>query len=111
MANTHTAALYMAGGVVFTLNNVTFANSGTKTLTGDIDVSGNLTINDGVTVSASIRDIDIEGDWSNPGTGTFTQTTGFTVFDGAADQNITSNPNGAFGDLDINKATGTVIAG
>ena len=85
-------------------NDVTFANSGTKTINGDLQVTGDLTIDNGVTVSASIRSINIDGNWVNGGTGVFTQTTGTTTFDGTtANQTISSNASSSFGDLDINK--------
>ncbi len=91
--------------------SVIFSGSGTKTLNGDIDLSGDLTINDGVTVTASTRSINLTGDWTNSGTGIFTQTTGMTTFDGGSDQTVTSNATSYFGDFTINMSGGTLIAG
>ena len=93
--------------------NVTFAGSGTKTLNGDLFVGGDLTINDGITVDANIRAIDmLDGNWINSGTGVFTQTTGTVSFSSTAStQIINANANNVFGDLDIdNGAAQTVIA-
>jgi len=93
--------------------NVTFAGSGTKTLSGDLFVGGDLTINDGVTVDASIRSIDMQdGNWLNSGTGVFSQTTGDVSFSSSGStQIINANANNIFGDLVINNAASqTVIA-
>ena len=102
-------------------NNLTFSGSGVKTLEGDLNVgrdvagplNGNLTINNGVTVNAGIYSIDmIGGHWVNGGTGAFSQTTGTVFFSSTqTSQNITSNSNNIFGDLDItNGASRTVTA-
>lgn len=102
-------------------NNLIFSGSGTKTLEGDIiagrDVAasgnGDLTINNGVTVDAGIYSIDmLGGHWINSGTGAFTQSTGTVFFSSTQkSQNITSNANNIFGDLDIqNGASRTVTA-
>ena len=94
-------------------DNVTFAGTGTKTLVGDLFVGGDLTINDGVTVDAGIRAIDMQaGNWLNTGTGVFSQTTGITSFSSTTtNQVINANATNVFGDLDIaNGASNTVIA-
>ena len=85
-------------------NNLTFSNTGTKTLTGDLGVAGDFTIGDNVVVNATTRDIDISGNWVDTGTGTFTQTTGVTTFVGTtANQTISSSAGSSFGFLTINK--------
>ncbi len=84
--------------------NVTFSNSGTKTINGDIVVGGNLTVDDNVTVNATTRDIDIQGNWIDTGTGVFTQTTGVTTFNSVtSNQTISSSSGSSFGFLTINK--------
>ncbi len=85
--------------------HVTFDNSGTKTLTGNLIVLGDLTIEDGVTLNAVSENIDIAGDWTENGTGTFTQTGGTTDFNGGATQQITATANSYFNDLDITGST------
>ncbi|NOZ47269.1 MAG: T9SS type A sorting domain-containing protein [Chlorobi bacterium] len=86
--------------------NVVFSGSGTKTLDGNIDISGDLTIDASVTLNAATRNINIEGNWSNL-SGIFTQTTGTTTFDGTQNsKTITSNSSSYFGNLVINKTGG-----
>ncbi|MCF6352297.1 MAG: hypothetical protein L3J06_04730, partial [Cyclobacteriaceae bacterium] len=94
-------------------NNVTYSGSGTKSMLGDQFVSGDLTINNGITVEAGIYSIDMTGGhWVNGGTGAFNQSTGAVFFSSqTGGQNITSNPNNIFGDLDIeNDPSRTVTA-
>ncbi|NOZ46909.1 MAG: hypothetical protein GXO79_09015, partial [Chlorobi bacterium] len=87
--------------------NVIFGGTGTKYIDGTLDVGGNLTINNGITVNADNRYIYIEGNWNNSGTGIFSQTNGRTTFDGTnVDQTIYVNTSNMFGDIYINK-TGT----
>ncbi|MCG8384954.1 MAG: hypothetical protein MJA30_05390, partial [Cytophagales bacterium] len=50
------------------------------------------------------RDIDIQGNWIDTGSGIFTQTTGVTTFNGTtANQTISSSSGSSFGFLTINK--------
>lgn len=62
--------------------NLTAANSGTKTLSSNLDVNGTLTIASGVTldVTGSNRTINIAGNWTN--NGTFNARAGNVIFDG-----------------------------
>lgn len=84
--------------------NITFSNSGIKTINGDIVVGGDFTVDNNVTVNASTRDIDIQGNWIDTGSGIFTQTTGVTTFNGTtANQTISSSSGSSFGFLTINK--------
>ncbi|MEO1052050.1 MAG: T9SS type A sorting domain-containing protein [Bacteroidota bacterium] len=83
--------------------NVVFDNAGTKTISGEIIVLNDLTINSGVTVDGSTLNIEIDGNWIDAGT--FTATTGNVTFIGAtANQTITSNATSIFGDIIIDKA-------
>ena len=101
-------------------NNVTFSGSGTKSLLGNLFVGqdvngpnvGDFTISNGVTVNAGIYTIEmLGGHWVNGGTGVFNQNTGTVLFSSTQNgQNITSNPNNTFGDLDIDNNSKTVNA-
>jgi hypothetical protein len=76
-------------------NNVDFDGGvgGIKTLTGNLAIVGNLTINDGIIVNSSIYSISLGGDWiNNLGTnaGQFLTTTGSVTFSGGNNQNIYS---------------------
>ncbi len=87
--------------------NIIFAGTETKYLDGNIDVAGNITINNGITVNSDNRYIYLGGNWNNSGTGVFTQTNGRTTFDGTTgNQTIYVNSSNEFGDIYINK-TGT----
>lgn len=79
--------------------NVTFANSGTKTLAGILDANGTLTINTGVTLDAAAAEntIYVAGTWSNAGT--FTASGNTVIFDGTAGQTITEA--GSFHNLQL----------
>ncbi len=84
--------------------NVIFGGSGTKYIDGTLDVIGNVTINNGITVNANNRYIYLGGNWNNSGTGVFSQTNGRTIFDGTnVDQTVFVNTSNMFGDLYINK--------
>jgi len=87
--------------------NLIFGGTGTKYIDGTLDVAGNVTINNGITVNCDNRYIYLEGNWNNSGTGIFSQENGRTTFDGVdVDQTIYVNSTNSFGDLYINK-TGT----
>ncbi|MBU0764648.1 MAG: hypothetical protein KJ607_07430, partial [Bacteroidetes bacterium] len=126
MGYAYTTANSMTGKIIFNGTNqlvsesyfgdIQFSNGGTKTLAGDIDLNdkaasdGDLTIDNGVTVLATTRNITLEGDWINPGTGVFTQTTGTVTFDGTTgDQDIDMNISGYFGNV-VMSGTGTLTA-
>ncbi len=91
----------------YNFNNIIFSNSGTATIQNDLNVYGDLTVNNGTTLDAGIRDIDIGGDWLINATGLFTQDNSADVtFNGATNQSLTSNANSYFGDLIVNKPNG-----
>lgn len=72
--------------------NLIIDGGSTKTLTGNIVVTGNLTINSSNTfdVSASNYSINVGGNWINNG-GTFNDRAGTITFDGSLAQAITSS--------------------
>ena len=83
--------------------NVYFSGSGTKTVSGTLDIVGNLVIQDGVVVQTD-QYIYIEGNWSETGSGQFRQSAGRTTFDGtSANQTISMNSSSYFHDFTINK--------
>ncbi len=83
---------------------VYFSGSGTKTISGTLDILRNLVIQTGVTVEAGTRNVFIEGSWSEQGTGQFHQTTGMVTFDGTtANQTILTNASSHFYNFTINK--------
>ncbi len=86
--------------------NVTFSGSGTKTISGAMFVSGDMTIGNGVTVSASTNNISFTGsgsDFINSGTGVFTQTTGTTSFGspGPLGHSVTTSSASQFGNVTL----------
>ena len=70
--------------------NLTTSGGGIKSLTSNLDVNGELTLNGSAVldVTTSFYSINLAGDWINSG-GTFNEQSGLVVFDGSADQNIT----------------------
>ncbi|SMO93415.1 hypothetical protein SAMN06265379_1191, partial [Saccharicrinis carchari] len=94
-------------------NNLTIANSGKANLFNNLDVFGNLTVNDGSSFEASTLNMNIGGDMVVLGAGKYTQTTGTTTLNGDDNQSITMNAPSNFGNLTINKTnpvTQTVTA-
>lgn len=85
--------------------DVVFAGTGTKTITGTLLIDGDLTVNDAVTVNAGSEAIDIEGNWTENGTATFTQTGSTTDFLGGGTQTIVQVSGSTFNDLDITNNT------
>ncbi len=86
-------------------HNISFAGSGTKTITGALLIDGNVTIGDGVTVDAGNEAIDVAGNWSETGTGTFTQTGSITDFNGGTTQTIATNPSSSFNSLYVTNSS------
>ncbi len=85
---------------------VYFSNSGTKTISGTLDILNNLVIQTNVIVDAVENYIYIEGNWTENGTAQFIQTGGMVTFDGTtANQIIKTNANSYFYNLTINKPT------
>lgn len=70
--------------------NLVFTNGGAnaKTLSGSIDVAGNVTINSGATTAANTFTIALSGNWTN--SGTFTPSTGTLILNGSG-KTITGN--------------------
>lgn len=96
------------GGSILAFYNVTFAGTGTKTLDNNYNIDGSVIINAGVTVDASSNDVDfyLARNWTN--NGTFTQTSGEFYFDGTAgNQNIFNVAGSSFGEIYIQKPSGT----
>ncbi|MCK4661537.1 MAG: T9SS type A sorting domain-containing protein [Bacteroidales bacterium] len=92
-------------------DHVVFENTGTKTIDGNLDLSGDLTINNGVTIDASNRYIYLEGNWYNESTGIFIQDDGRTTFDGDGSQTVGTQSLSSFYDLYVNKTINeTLIA-
>lgn len=89
-----------------TYHNINFAGNNTKTLAGHITVNNNLTIESGVTLAASTRDINLGGDWIN--NGTFTQGTRTVTFNGAGPQGIQGSTATTFHNLVVNKSAGVL---
>ena len=92
-------------------SNVIFSGSGTKTSRVSITVFGDLTIESGVVVdfNSSNDDINLAGNWVNNG-GTFDEGAGGeeVIFDGTADQSVTSSGGETFNDFEINKTSGAL---
>jgi hypothetical protein len=94
-------------------SNLTLSSSGLKSLTGNLDVNGNLNVINTaqLDVSASAYSIALAGHWSISSThaNPFSERTGTITFDGASNQ-IISSVLGAetFYNLTINKAFGNV---
>ncbi len=78
----------VGGGLAY--GNLILSNgaSNAKTLNGNIDVRGNLTINTGATFTTGANAIYLFGNWTN--SGTFTPSTGSLIFSGWA-KTITGN--------------------
>ena len=83
-----TTAQTVGGGLSY--GNIIFSNgtSNAKTLNGNVDVKGNLTINSGATFASGANAIYLYGNWVN--SGTFTPGTGSIIFSGAS-KTITGN--------------------
>lgn len=81
--------------------NVVFDGSGTKTIQGALNVSGDLSIpTSGVTVETD-DNIDISGNWSEAAGTVFNQTAGTTNFVGAGTQTVSVQSTSYFNNLDI----------
>ncbi|MBC7696568.1 MAG: PKD domain-containing protein [Burkholderiales bacterium] len=98
--------IFKLGGETF--HNITFSNTGNKTLLTSI--TGNtLTINSG-SLTAGIFSITLAGNWTNNG-GTFLPGTGTTLFNGAAAQTIFKSGGEIFNNLDFsNTGTKTLLS-
>lgn len=100
---------HQSGGAI-TYNDLTISGSGTKSMTGDIDVDGNVSI-DGGRLFATLSDYDltVAGDFdNNVGSGGFAANNATVTMDGSAAQDIDGSSN--FYNLTINNASGVTIA-
>lgn len=102
--------------IVANYNDVIFKGSGTKTLEGNLDINGSLTIQESAELdaSASNRTIFLAGNWNNTSTfatpDAFNERSGNVTFDGAGAVTLTSTPivtGETFYDLTITKSAGT----
>ncbi|MBN4066169.1 hypothetical protein JYT51_02445, partial [Candidatus Amoebophilus asiaticus] len=82
------------------------SGGGTKTLAGNTDINGNLTISSTLDASATNYSINLAGTWSN--TGTFTAQSGSVTFDGTATQTITNAAGEIFYNLTGSKSAGDI---
>ncbi|KAF5434797.1 G8 domain-containing protein, partial [Candidatus Methanophagaceae archaeon] len=86
-------------------SHVYFSNSGTKNISGTLDILNNLVIQTNVIVDAGERNIYIEGNWTENGSGQFHQIGGRVTFDGTtANQTIQTNANSYFYNFTIDKS-------
>lgn len=86
-------------------NNVIYDGTGTKTVVGNHNITGDLTIIDGVAVSVNDQAITIGGNWDVQGaTSSFLHNSGTTTFNSTGqDQTIRMNSSSSFANLTINK--------
>ncbi|MFH0731727.1 MAG: SBBP repeat-containing protein [Candidatus Omnitrophota bacterium] len=100
-----------AGGTM-AFDNVTIAG-GTRTLTGNLDVDGNLTINSGCALSSGNYAISVGGDWDNDNGGTFTSGNATVTFNHASAATIyTGGVTGNYDfhqNIEINKDASTTV--
>lgn len=92
---------------VFTSNfsDVQFAGTGTKTLAGNLVITGNATTTGSITIDANTRQITLSGNWSNTGGSVFTHTTGSLIVAGnsASAQTLTTTAASAFGSITLQR--------
>ena len=88
-----------------TYDNLSISGIGTKSMSSDLIINGNLTISSGI-FDCNGNNLTINGDWIN--NADYTEGTGTVLFSGTGDQTIT-NPDGElFYNLTINKFSGTL---
>lgn len=96
-------------------SNLTLSGSGAKSASGNLSINGTLSVQGTarLDVTASSHTINLKGDWIVTGTNAdpFEQRTGTVLFNGAADQNIstTLSTGETFYNLAISKTSGNVI--
>jgi hypothetical protein len=102
-----TQTITKAGGETF--NNLTFANSGLKTLGAPVTTNGNLTINAGATFDASVNNYAtfVKGNWIN--NGTFTPRAALVEFNGTAASTIGGSTVTNFHNLTTNNTAGVSL--
>ena len=95
--------------------NLTLANAATKSLAGDVEVQGDLTISGtaALNVTASNYIVTLAGDWnvSSANADPFEERSGTVIFDGSSAQTITTSALGTetFYDIVINNAAGVTL--
>ncbi|KAA3616964.1 MAG: T9SS C-terminal target domain-containing protein [Calditrichaeota bacterium] len=77
--------------------NIEFSGTGTKTLSGSIDVNGSITINSGATVNGGNAIVTLEINFTN--NGSFTGGTGTITFDRNGAQSISGNSTPTFNNI------------
>jgi hypothetical protein len=103
-----------AGGQIFTnlgtittgLNNLTLSNSSNTNISNNLTVNGLLLINNGCTLNDQGFTINATGNISNSGTHT-SQANGSIIMNGTGAQTMNGSGNGVFGNLTVNKTSGT----
>jgi hypothetical protein len=95
-------------------SNLSLSGSGIKTLSGNLDINGDLNISASARLDASVNSymINIGGNWNTTSSDTnaFSERTGTVTFDGLSAQNISATAGTeTFYNLTINKATNNVI--
>ena len=108
----NSAGDFDTGGQVISTSNLVVSGGTINTAgddTGEWDI-GNLSISNNGALTATSGNIKVSGDWNN--TGTFNHNNGTVVFDGSADQAITSNTGtsseNSFFNVSIDKTSDTV---
>ncbi|NOZ51715.1 MAG: filamentous hemagglutinin N-terminal domain-containing protein [Gammaproteobacteria bacterium] len=102
-------------GTLTTVNDLTLsgANATLTATTGNLMVGGNVNVSNGVLLApGATSTFNVAGNWSNTGA-IFTHNNGTVVFDGAADQMITSNAisgdENSFFNVAINKTSNRIV--
>lgn len=72
--------------------NVIFSGTGTKTVSGILDVNGDFTIQNGIVVNSSNYNISLSGNFNNNTSGKFIHTNALLTLDGTVHQNISVQP-------------------
>lgn len=86
-------------------NNLVIAGTGTTIMDGNDSIFGNLTINDGCILNGDNRNIWIDGNWNNSGTGIFTHLSGTVCFvNKLANQTIATNAVSDFFNIYVDKS-------
>ncbi len=96
--------------VIVAYNNLIFSGSGTKTLSGPIDVDGDLTISGTATLDVDNTNnygITLAGNWSN--SGTFDEQNGTVIFNGANAATIVNTIGETFYNLTINTTAANAL--
>lgn len=99
---TYTSASAQKVITATTYNNLTFDLAGNKTLFGNLDVNGNLTLTAG-TLDVSTFNVNLAGDFVKQSAATFTANTAIFTFDGTATQyvNVTAAGGSTACDSDV----------